>query len=315
MQGVTVTIETMKGNFASNHVLSEEESVNHTHKKSPTRRLTRVRNRMNCRSLATQDYPVELEHPVMERLSSSRPTTDCATLILQTRKHNEPLFRVQQGNLKLANLQLLHNCHGMDIWNGNAAIQIQPPKNLPNITTTTTLVRPCVCMTSLEVISHSGRGIVNIDGGFALIRNSYVHDCAATGIYVGGPGTQAVMERTDVLHNGNGARNRRGGIGRGHSGVYLEQGKAIIRDCNISRNSLTGISAVSLHNTFLNLEQSDLVANGTAQLEMPHGAPMSMDLQRNNRLAAIGLLRSRSGLVQEPALIRELQHQPPETAL
>jgi hypothetical protein len=163
------------------------------------------------------------------------------------------------------------------------------------------IVRPSMFLESVEVLSHSGRGIVNIDGGFSSIQNCYVHDCAATGIYVGGPGTQAIIERTDVLHNGNGTRNRRG-VGRGHSGVYLEQGKAIIRDCNISRNSLTGISAVSLRNTSLNLEQSDLVANGAAQLEMPRGAPvgMSMDLERNNRLAAIGFTRSRSGLVHEP---------------
>ena len=111
-------------------------------------------------------------------------------------------------------------------------------------------------MDSVDVVSHSGRGIVNIDGGFSSIQNCHVHDCAATGIYVGGPGTQAIITKTDVLNNGNGnARARgRGGVGRGHSGVYLEQGKAIIRDCNISRNSLTGISAVSLHNTLLDLE-------------------------------------------------------------
>ena len=123
---------------------------------------------------------------------------------------------------------------------------------------------------SIEVLSHSGRGIVNIDGGFSSIRNCYVHDCAATGIYVGGPGTQAVLERTDVVRNGHGTCNSRG-IGRGHSGVYLEQGTAVIRDCNISRNSLTGISAVSLNNTSLKLEQSDLIANGAGQLEMPRG--------------------------------------------
>jgi len=312
-QGVYVTIETMKGRFTFNHALAEEERSHDTFtattsSKSPSRRLARMRNRMNCRSLQEDDG--ELEHPTVERLSSKRPTSDCATLILKTRKHNEPLFRVRQGKIKLVNLELLHNCHGMDIWNGNAAIQIQPPRNVEESETTAALVRPSMWMESVEVLSHSGRGIVTIDGGFSSIQNCYVHDCAATGIYVGGPGTQAIIERTDVLHNGNGTRNRRG-VGRGHSGVYLEQGKAIIRDCNISRNSLTGISAVSLVNTSLNLEQSDLVANGAGQLDMPRGAPMSVDLERNNRLAAIGLLRSRSGLVQEP--IVPLQQ--PETAL
>ena len=152
---------------------------------------------------------------------------------------------------------------------------------------------------SIEVLSDSGRGIVNVDGGFSSIKNCYVHDCAATGIYVGGSGTRAIIERTDVIRNGNGTRNRRG-IGHGHSGVYLEQGTAVIRDCNISLNSLSGISAVfSQHNTSLNLEQSDLVANGAGRLEMPRGAPLGLTM-RNNRLAAVGFTSSRSGLVHEP---------------
>lgn len=168
---------------------------------------------------------------------------------------------------------------------------------------------------SIEVVSHSGRGIVNIDGGHSEIRNCYVHDCAATGIYVGGEGTSALLERTDVVANGMGTRNRRG-VGRGHSGVYLEQGKAVIRDCNISRNSLTGISAVSRHNTSLQMEASDLVANGAAQLEMPRGAPVgeSLELERNNRLAQFGLLRSRSSLVQ-PVVAPSGPSEVPEMAL
>lgn len=300
-EGVTVTIETMRGNFSSSssHSLEERTIASlERESRSPTRRLARraanLRTRMNCRS-ASRDIDVldaELEHPVLP--SCSRPTSECASLVLQTRKHNEPLLRIKQGTIKLKNLDILHNSHGIDIWNGNAAIQIQPPPNQDEY------VRPCMYMDSTQVLSHSGRGIVNIDGGYSEIVNCHVHNCAATGIYVGGRGTQAHIERTDVLHNGSGTRNRRG-VGRGHSGVYLEQGKATIRDCNISRNSLTGISAVSRQNTVLQMESSDLVANGAAQLEMPRGAPLheSMDLERNNRLAAIGLLRSRSGLVRE----------------
>jgi hypothetical protein len=83
----------------------------------------------------------------------------------------------------------------------------------------------------------------------------------------------------------------------------LEQGKASIRDCNISRNSLTGISAVSPHNSVLDLEASDLVANGAAQLEVPRGfsaeSHHNMEFTRNNRLSAIGFSRQRSGLVHE----------------
>ena len=310
VQGADICIETCKGTtftpVYSHHAL-EDESNRSSSKK---RRLARkFRSSMNCRSRqdsqdAHDDYSFLDHDSVVEHHSSANTScTAGATLVLKTRRPNEPLLRVKQGNLHLSNIQLLHNCLGMDIWNGNACIQIQPPKNTNNNTNTPTPppptpIRPQVWMDSVDVVSHSGRGIVNIDGGFSSIQNCHVHECAATGIYVGGPGTQAIIIKTDVLNNGNGntrARGR-GGVGRGHSGVYLEQGKAIIRDCNISRNSLTGISAVSLHNTLLDLEESDLVANGMAQLEMPRGGT-SRDLERNNRLAAIGLLRSRSGLV------------------
>ena len=62
-------------------------------------------------------------------------------------------------------------------------------------------------------------GIVNIDGGHVAITRCYVHDCAATGIYVGGPGSRAKIEETDVVRNGNGNTQHRRGIARGHSGV------------------------------------------------------------------------------------------------
>ena len=158
---------------------------------------------------------------------------------------------------------------------------------------------PTVILENTEVTSASGRGIVNIDGGQVTIRNCYVHDCAATGIYVGGPGSRAQIERTDVVRNGNGNTAHRRGIARGHSGVYLEQGHATIFDCNISQNSLTGISAVSPDNAFLNLEASELVSNGSFQLELPAAGTVAhtRSITVNNTLASFGLPRSRSGLV------------------
>lgn len=300
-ENVCVTIETMKGPFTANHQVAEEERTEPC--SSPNRKFARkaanLKHRFGCRS-ATHHVEMldpDLDHPPLKRLSSSRPPCDVASLILRTRRHNEPIIRVRQGVVKLINLELLHNSHGIDIWNGNAAIQIQPP--VPGQTLPT--IPPTAWMESVEIVSHSGRGIVNIDGGVAVIKNCYIHDCAATGIYVGGPGSQAHIESTDVLHNGNGSRNRRG-IGRGHSGVYLEQGTAFIRDCNISRNSLTGISAISSTNSVLDMEASDLVANGAAQLEVPrgHAVAHSVDYTRTNRMAAFGFIRARSGLVHEP---------------
>lgn len=208
------------------------------------------------------------------------PSITQATIILRTRRHNEPAFLVRQGHLVLKDVEINHNCHGIDIWNGNSALQLQPSLP-PEDAVAPPLPEPPLPSATLErvkVTSQSGRGIVCIDGGNVVIRNCAVHDCAATGVYIGGPGgSRAVLERTDVIRNGIGSRNRhhhrrrRGGgaIARGHSGVYLEQGHARIVDCNISHNSLTGISAVSPTHAILHLQDSDLMANGTYQLEMP----------------------------------------------
>jgi hypothetical protein len=110
-----------------------------------------------------------------------------------------------------------------------------------------------------------------------------------------------VIEHTDVVRNGNGNTQHRRGIARGHSGIYLEQGHALINDCNVSMNSLTGISAVSPENAILALEESDLVSNGTFQLEMPAVGTVAyrQSSTQNNHFSSTGLPRSRSGLVIE----------------
>jgi len=156
-------------------------------------------------------------------------------------------------------------------------------------------------MEHVEITSASGRGVVNIDGGHLSLSNCYIHDCAATGIYVGGPGSVARIHRSDVVRNGNGNRTHRRGIARGHSGVYLEQGHATISDCNISRNALTGISAVSPDNAILDLQESELISNGSFQLEMPGVGSLahSRSTTHNNILASTGQPRTRSGLVDD----------------
>ena len=91
-------------------------------------------------------------------------------------------------------------------------------------------------------------------------------------------------------------------MGRGHSGIYLEQGAAHIRDCNVSQNSLTGISVVHPDNAILKLEHSDLISNGTYQLELPARgtrARRESETDNANTLGIHGFARSRSGLVLE----------------
>ena len=303
-ENTCVTIQSMElpqfqiiSNEPDNHSI---ESVAVAQTGSPAKRIRGVmhkaktlRQALSCRSVS-QVEDEEIESDVLP------PTATRASLISRTRRPNEPLVRVRQGCVKLVNLNIMHNANGIDIWNGNAAVQIQPPIG-PDDTPFLSVPQPRAILDHVNVCSKSGRGIVTIDGGATQITSSYIHDCAATGIYVGGAGSSAVIRRTDVLRNGNGNRMARRGVQRGHSGIYLEQGQAVIRDCNVSQNSLTGISAVSQENAVLELSESDLVANGAQQLEMPPNGSLSRrrSMTRDNNMAETGYFRSRSGLVDD----------------
>ena len=220
-----------------------------------------------------------------------------ATMVMRSKRNNEPMVRVRQGQVNLKNIDLEHSCYGLDIWNGNAAVQVQPyrsedeePAPLP------AALRPHATLENCRIQSKSGRGVVNIDGGHVDVNSCFIAGCAATGLYVGGPGSSAAVHRTDVYHNGRGNPRRRG-IARGHSGVYLEQGKATLDDCLVAANTLTGISAVSYDKAFLTLTNSTVAQNGTHQMELP---PLGTNARSqsfidNNDLEA-EQLQSRSGL-------------------
>mmetsp|Transcript_25181 Transcript_25181/g.36849 ORF Transcript_25181/g.36849 Transcript_25181/m.36849 type:complete len:537 (-) Transcript_25181:257-1867(-) len=242
-------------------------------------RARRVRNSLLCRSTnaaMNQQHQEDADDADLEHEDeATTPTRAC--IILKSRRVNEPLLRVRQGSVSLTNIQLLHTSSGLDIWNGNAAIHVGPSEQAAPLMDRP---RPSCFLKMVDVSSTSGRGIVGIDGGHLNITSSVVHHCAATGIYVGGLGTTATITKSDVVCNGNGNRTRRG-VPRGHSGIYLEQGHAVVRDSNISNNSLTGISATSMENAILILQQSSLVDNGTNQLEMP---PLGSWARRQSRV-------------------------------
>lgn len=307
-----ITVETMelpKNRFFNPILLMNESCRSHSFPKSTPKRKSSFRKLMSCVSHMDQDDVLDggaydsdnsdsllmgLRPFVIPMVPPTFPTR--AELVLRTRRHNEPLFRVTQGTLKLRNVDLHHHSAGIDIWNGNAAVQVQPPTGVDDQPIRVS-PRPTAELEHVTINSTSGRGIVNIDGGHVVTRKCCVHDCAATGIYVGGPGSEAELEETDVIRNGLGCRNRRG-IGRGHSGVYLEQGVARINECNISNNSLTGISAISPQNAILHLEGSELFSNGSYQLELPPTGSESrrQTINNRNRLAMIGTPPLKSGL-------------------
>ncbi|CAB9526278.1 expressed unknown protein [Seminavis robusta] len=232
-----------------------------------------------------------------------------ATLVLRTRRLNEPVVRIRQGAFRLCKVDLVHASQGVDIWNGNAAIQVQPPMGADNVPEPV-VPKPSALLDHIAISSKSGRGVVCLDGGTVELERCMIHDCAATGLYIGGPGSSAYVTHTDVIRNGIGSRlppsTRTPRVTSGHSGVYLEQGLAQISECNISSNHLTGISAVSFENAILKLSKSDLVANGNGNLEMPPPGTLSYDksdIAKDNNLASVGRPCLRSNL-ELPARIR-----------
>lgn len=229
-----------------------------------------------------------------------------ALLCLESGRDNEPVIRVRQGTVNVRGLKLVHYCEGTDIWNGNAAVQVQRAfgRNGRPLRVEHPSVTPTANLSDCDIMSLSGRGLVVIDGAVSSVRNCNVHTCAATGIYVGGSGSVATISQTDVIDNGTGntrlvhSIERRRGVARGHSGVYVENGLATLRDCNISANTLTGISAISTDEARLHIEDSDVRANRSDQMELP--SPSSgRSINRNNTIATVGLGRPRSSRLKE----------------
>jgi hypothetical protein len=65
------------------------------------------------------------------------------------------------------------------------------------------------------------------------------------------------LDRCNVLRNGVGGAE----IPAGHSGIYVESSKALISDCFVSANSLTGVTLVRGGDAVI--ANSDVVENGS----------------------------------------------------
>lgn len=329
LPGVTVSVETMempKNLYRPvqhfNEIMEQplplsESSVTTTtsNKRAPSFRSLFSCHRQEATEETDNDETDFNDWNDLNLLTAQQPKH--ATMVLRSRRHNEPAFRVRQGALRLKNVEIQHNSLGLDIWSGNAAVQIQPPMGEDDHPIPVD-PPPTVSMERVHISSKSGRGIVNIDGGQLILRQCAVTDCAATGVYIGGPGSHAIIERSDVIRNGVGNRVARRGIARGHSGIYLEQGVARIRQSNVSDNTLTGISVVSPDNAFLTLEESTLMCNGTYQLELPPlgTASRQRSVTTNNTMAIHGEARVRSGLnLMEPISVSPQQQPMPPLLL
>jgi hypothetical protein len=199
------------------------------------------------------------------------------TLVSKTRLRNEPLFRVIRGRLVLKNLNLDHTSMGYDIGGGNSAIFVRPDVEESILHLPRSVPKAAAVLNSVEIVSNSGRGVVALDTGFVHMIDSYIHDCAATGVFVGGLGSRLVLETVDVTENGIG--NQRlgyigGSVTQGHSGICIEQGVVSLTDCNVSLNSASGIYIILPALTELTLEKTDLLSNFIDPIQLQQGGNM-----------------------------------------
>eukprot|EP00594_Rhizosolenia_setigera_P000998 CAMPEP_0178943048 /NCGR_PEP_ID=MMETSP0789-20121207/2349_1 /TAXON_ID=3005 /ORGANISM="Rhizosolenia setigera, Strain CCMP 1694" /LENGTH=626 /DNA_ID=CAMNT_0020622557 /DNA_START=1610 /DNA_END=3490 /DNA_ORIENTATION=- len=262
--------------------------------------------RTNARDTSVEIFEAELMNQLYNQSSSfyfNQPATR-ALIVFKSPRLNTPAVHILEGETHLKRVDFFHECEGTDIWNGNSAIQIQPyldeNNNPPRFVSES--ARPCCHLTESDVTSCSGRGVVAIDGGHLLANRCFIHNCAATGIYIGGSGSSAGVNQSDITNNGHGNESRSRGIARGHSGVYLEQGAASLVECNISNNSLTGISAISPDNAILVVKDSDIVRNGSTPIELPQTGSESWkksSIDNNNNYSTLSSNEAgRSGLAE-----------------
>ena len=144
--------------------------------------------------------------------------------------------------------------------------------------------------------------IVVSQGAHLNVIETNVHDCAATGIYIGDLNSNAFIQKCNIMRNGGGTRippftssnemrsgqyherdNHAPHNGRnnelddgtmiqhdlipnqllvppGHSGMYLEASTAVVDNCLLSKNSLTGLSVVRGGN--IKISSCDIIDNG-----------------------------------------------------
>ena len=221
----------------------------------------------------TEDNPTQDNHREKEVNRHSKQDTDeprprraRLTSRPHTRRRNEPLFRVLRGQLILQDIELDHATAGVDIWSGNAAVHIQPS----SVTSVLWLSSASASIHNSSIRSSTGRGIVAVEGGHVECHGSYIHHCAATGVYVGGRGSTALLNETDVWYNGVGNVQASGGIARGHSGIYVEQNKSLeLNRCSVAYNTACGISLIGSPVQPAGLEQADNESSGTQQQHQP----------------------------------------------
>lgn len=168
-------------------------------------------------------------------------------------EENESVLEVEESctYVSLQNLAFLHYSEGTDLWHGNSAIYCHG-----NLTHT--------YFDGCSIQSDSGRGIVVSNGAEVIVARTTVHDCAATGIYLGGDGSSLDIITSNIIRNGFGRdpleNDAEDTVRAGHSGLYVEAADAEIRNTLIAGNCLTGLSVVRDGN--VHLSHNNFCGNG-----------------------------------------------------
>jgi len=98
------------------------------------------------------------------------------------------------------------------------------------------------------------------------------------------------LQRVQIIRNGIGSVIRTGNnwVPAGHSGVYIEASDATVKDCLVTKNTLTGVTAVRGARTVI--QDSDIFQNGQEPFTVEDSESMNTMATLQNNFMDLGPL-------------------------
>lgn len=225
-----------------------------------------------------------------------KSSSESPCINLYTRDHDTDLEHRGLFHLEVKHISFFHNAKGNNIWVGNAVARVHGSNTL-------------LSLTSCSLQSDSGRGVIVTRGARLWIKDSTIHNCAATGIYVGDGRTSCLIQRCDIIYCGFGTRSQyihehlsmeRKPVPPGHSGIYVEGTVGVIIDDSlVAGNSLTGMSVV--RSGAAALRNSSILENGRAPVALDEPldnlVPIGDDIEDDIRYLTRGNVKNLGGNV------------------
>lgn len=216
--------------------------------------------------------------------NDERPNECCIDIMnrpnhLSSYNNSSSLYNLQSHNysstaIHISNLQILHCTQGRDIWGGNCAIRCDGARTMLKLD----------CCT---LQSDSGRGVVVTNGAKLFMKRTVIHDCAATGLYIGDILSYGHLIECMIFRNGGGSRSgssrrkTRRDIDR-----YIESRKSGGHSSPLSINKLSSQDILSLSSPnnvedlkmiLLNHESSDEDSNISDDIFMEDSDEFSIE--------------------------------------